>query len=71
MTPKQAQQYILSQLDLMAEHQYPGQKDLQNQFKIGFLTAQLAEAFRTDSYSYTLFKQTVKTLGYTDPINRL
>lgn len=71
MTPKQAQQYILEQLDLMAEHQYPGQKDLQSQFKIGFLTGQLSTLFLRDNWNYYRFKQAVKELGYTDPVKRL
>lgn len=67
MTPKQAQQYILEQIDLMAEHCYPNSKDLQNQFKIGFLTGQLASAMLIDSLHYTRFRKRVHELGYTQP----
>lgn len=67
MTPKQAQQYILEQVDLMSQHQYPNNKDLQNQFKIGFLLAQLATAFTYDNASYYRFRDTVHKLGYTHP----
>ena len=67
MTPKQAQDYILGQLNIMAEHVHPGNKDLQNQFKIGFLTGQLASAMYRDSIYYTLFRKRVHELGYTLP----
>ena len=49
MTPKQAQDYIYQQVLIMAEQQHPGRKDLQNQFCIGFLLAQLAHTFYVDN----------------------
>lgn len=67
MTPQQAQEYILAQLDLMARHKYPDNKDLQNQFKIGFLAGNLASAFLKDNYIYYRFKQRVQELGYKYP----
>lgn len=70
MTPQQAQQYILDQLALMAEHKYPGNKDLQNQFKIGFLTGQLTTAMLRDNYAYYGFRECVHRMGYTLPLKR-
>jgi len=67
MTPQQAEQYILEQLQLMAQDQYPNNKDLQNQFKIGFLTGNLASAFLHDNYTYYRFKERVSQLGYKYP----
>lgn len=67
MTPEQAQNYILEQITLMAEHKYPNSKDLQNQFKIGFLAGNLASAFRHDNWTYYRFKQRVQELGYKYP----
>lgn len=67
MTPQQAQTYILEQLELMAQDQYPGNKDLQNQFKIGFLAGNLASAFLNDNLTYYRFKQRVSELGYKYP----
>jgi hypothetical protein len=65
MTPDTAQQLILSQLAIIAESRYPNNPELQAQFKIGFLTAQLAQTWSADSRNYTQFKMTVNELGFT------
>ena len=65
MTPKQAQDYIYQQVLIMAEQQHPGRKDLQNQFCIGFLLAQLAHTFYVDNANYYRFRDRVEELGYT------
>lgn len=70
MTNQQAQQYILEQLDIVAQHRYPNRKDLQNQFKIGFLTGQLTTAMLRDNYTYYAFRECVHRLGYTEPLKR-
>ena len=54
----------------MAEEQYPERQDLQVQFAIGFLLAQLASAMQYDSAVYTRFRQRVSELGYRVPKNR-
>jgi hypothetical protein len=65
MTPESAQQLILSQLAIIAESRYPNEPALQAQFKIGFLTAQLARTWHEDSQHYSYFKMTVHHLGFT------
>jgi hypothetical protein len=65
MTPDTAQQLILTQLDIIAQSRYPNRPELQAQFKIGFLTAQLARAWHEDSHNYSYFKMTVHHLGFT------
>lgn len=65
MTANSAQELILTQLDIIAQSRYPNDPQLQAQFKIGFLTAQLAHTWLTDSRYYTEFKHTVNRLGYT------
>jgi hypothetical protein len=65
MTAEQRHSVILSQLDIIAESRYPNEPELQAQFKIGFLTAQLARAWHEDSQHYSYFKMTVHHLGFT------
>ncbi len=65
MTQESAQQLILTQLAIIAQSRYPNRPELQAQFKIGFLTAQLAQAWHEDSQHYSYFKQTVHHLGFT------
>jgi hypothetical protein len=65
MTPDTAQQLILTQLAIIANSRYPNKPELQAQFKIGFLTAQLAQTWSADSQHYAQFKMTVNALGFT------
>jgi hypothetical protein len=65
MTAEQQHTVILSQLDIIAESRYPNEPALQAQFKIGFLTAQLARTWSADSQHYAQFKMTVNQLGFT------
>lgn len=69
MTLEQHQQWILAQINEIAETQYPNRKELQSQFKIGFLTAQLAQAQYRDSYYTEAFRDRVRELGYTQKTN--
>ena len=65
MTLEQQHTVILTQLAIIAESRYPNEPALQAQFKIGFLTAQLARAWQADSHNYHYFKMTVQNLGFT------
>jgi hypothetical protein len=69
MTAEQQHRVILSQLQIIAESRYPNEPALQAQFKIGFLTAQLARAWQEDSRNYSYFKMTVNALGFTQTTN--
>ena len=69
MTAEQQHTVILTQLAIIAEQRYPNEPELQAQFKIGFLTAQLARAWQQDSQHYAQFKMTVNALGFTQTTN--
>jgi hypothetical protein len=65
MNLEQQHRVILTQLDIIAKTRYPNRPELQAQFKIGFLTAQLAHAWLEDSHNYSYFKHSVNALGFT------
>ena len=62
MTTTQYQQYIQTRVYTLADSKYSDQ-DLQQQYVIGFLTAQLASAMAADSYTARHFRDTVSHLA--------
>lgn len=52
--------YIRTELLERAARRYPTNTRLQMLYQIGFLQAQLAEAFRADNYNYLRFKQALE-----------
>ena len=65
MNHEQPHRVILTRLEILAITVYPNRPELQAQFKIGFLTAQLAHAWLEDSHNYSYFKHSVNALGFT------
>jgi hypothetical protein len=62
MTNTQYQQYIQSHVYTLADSKY-SDHDLQQQYIIGFLTAQLAQAMSHDNYVALRFRHTVNNLA--------
>ena len=62
MTTTQYQQYIQSHIYALADSKY-SDHDLQQQYIIGFLTAQLASAMAADSHIALRFRDTVSHLA--------
>jgi hypothetical protein len=61
MTNTQYQQYIQSRVYTLADSKY-SDHSLQQQYIIGFLTAQLASAMSHDNYVALRFRDTVSSL---------
>ena len=62
MTTTQYQQYIQTRVYAIADSKY-SEQDLQQQYIIGFLTAQLAQAMAADSHIARHFRDTVSRLA--------
>ena len=62
MTTTQYQQYIQTRVYALADSKY-SDHDLQQQYIIGFLTAQLAQAMAADSHTARHFRDTVTNLA--------
>jgi hypothetical protein len=62
MTTTQYQQYIQTRVYALADSKY-SEQDLQQQYVIGFLTAQLASAMAADSHIALQFRDTVSHLA--------
>ena len=62
MTTTQYQQYIQTRIYALADSKY-SDHSLQQEYIIGFLTAQLAQAMAADSHTALQFRDTVSRLA--------